>query len=55
MPLYFDRPTLGGNIMLLVKENHHIVADKCFTFGNIQVLYIDVECAQCALSVLLML
>ena len=31
--------------MLLVKENHHIVEFKCFTFGPIQVLYADIECA----------
>jgi exonuclease III len=42
--LRFDRPTHGGGIMLLVKENYNIVDSKCLTFGSIQVLYADIEC-----------
>ena len=40
----FDRPTHGGGIMFLIKDVHHIVEFKCFTFGPIQVLYADIEC-----------
>ena len=43
----YDRPTLGGGTLFLCQGNHHIFAYKCFTFGSVQVLYVDIKCAHC--------
>jgi hypothetical protein len=43
--LRFDRPTHGGGVMLLVNNKLHIKLTKQMSFGPIQVLYADIECA----------
>ncbi len=39
----FDRPTRGGGILLLVKNNFTVSNTQCFAFGPIQVLLCDVK------------
>ncbi len=43
--LRFDRLTRGGGIMLLIRDNFRILHSKCMSFGPIQLLYADIECA----------
>ena len=39
-----DRPTQGGGIMLLIKDDCHILSSNHVCFGPVQVLYVDIEC-----------
>ena len=39
-----DRPTQGGGIMLLIRDDCHILSSNHVCFGPVQVLYVDIEC-----------
>ena len=42
--LRYDRPTHGGSIMLLIRNDCHILSSNHLCFGPVQVLYADIEC-----------
>ena len=41
--VHFDRPTLGGGVMLLARNCCNILCTKQFAFGAIQVLCVVVD------------
>ena len=41
--LRYDRPTHGGGVMLLVKNNFTILECHELSYGSIQVLYADIQ------------
>ena len=42
--LRYDRPTHGGGIMLLIRDDCHIFSSNHLCFGPVQVLHADIEC-----------
>ena len=49
--LRYDWPTHGGGIMLLIRDDFHILSSNHLCFGPVQVLYVDIKCTSLASEV----